>query len=129
LIETTLLSTVVYGGIVQFVVLEVWSQPMNPTTIAALALVTGIVNLRYILMGAALRVWLGSVPPRQIYPPLYTLTDSSWLLAMRHKTEGGSDFGVLAGAGLAFWVIWIATAPVGYLLGALMSNPQRFGLD
>ena len=129
LVETVLMSAVVYGGIVQFVILEVWAQPMTPTTIAALSLVTGIVNLRYILMGAALRPWLGALPSWQVYPPLYTMTDSSWLLAMRHRAEGGSDLGVLVGAGLAFWVIWIGTAPVGYLLGALMTNPQRFGLD
>lgn len=127
--EAVLMSTVVYGGIVQFVVLEVWAQPMTPTTVAALALITGIVNLRYILMGAALRPWLASMPAWQIYPPLYTMTDSTWLLAMRHRADGGSDFGVFVGAGLAFWAIWIATAPAGYLLGALMADPQRFGLD
>src|SRR5690242_13047477 len=60
ILEATLLSTVVYGGIVQFVVVEVWQQPLTPTTVAALAVLAGITNLRYILMGAALRLWLGS---------------------------------------------------------------------
>jgi len=82
-----------------------------------------------VLMGASLRPWLGGLPPAQIYPPLLLNTDSTWLIALRYRAEGGNDASVLLGAGLALWVIWVASTIAGYGLGNLIASPQRYGLD
>jgi predicted branched-subunit amino acid permease len=48
---------------------------------------------------------------------------------MQYRARGGTDFGIFVGSVLLFWVLWIAPIVVGYLLGAQISNPQRFGVD
>ena len=80
-------------------------------------------------MTAALRPWLGGLPAWQSYPALFVVTDPGWLIAMRYRSEGGADASILLGGGLALWMIWVASTVPGYLLGALVSDPQRLGLD
>jgi predicted branched-subunit amino acid permease len=59
----------------------------------------------------------------------FFLVDASWIIGMRHRAEGGNDVGVFLGSGVFLWVVWVlATAP-GYLAGALIPDPKRFGLD
>ena len=48
---------------------------------------------------------------------------------MRYRAEGGGDASIYAGAGLALWAVWVAAAVPGYLLGAFMQDPTRFGFD
>jgi predicted branched-subunit amino acid permease len=92
-------------------------------------MVTGIVNARFILMGATLRPWLGALPQWQAYAALNATVDATWLIAMRYRAEGGADASVYVGAGLALWVVWVTSAIPGYLLGAFISDPKRFGFD
>lgn len=129
LLEATLMSALVYAGASQFVALEMWSDITTFTGIAAIGLVTATVNMRFILMTAALRPWFGKLPAWQSYPTLFTVTDPGWLIAMGYHTAGGRDAAILVGGGLAFWLLWIASAVPGYLLGALVSDQKTFGFD
>ena len=129
LLEATLMSALVYAGASQFVALEMWSDIGTFTGIAAIGLVTATVNMRFILMTAALRPWFGKLPAWQSYPTLFTVTDPGWLIAMGYHTGGGRDAAILVGGGLAFWLLWIASAVPGYLLGALVSDQKTFGFD
>ncbi len=36
---------------------------------------------------------------------------------------------IYLGAGLALWAIWVAAVIPGYLLGAFIKDPTRFGFD
>jgi 4-azaleucine resistance transporter AzlC len=127
--ETVLMSAMVFGGSSQLVALEVWTSPLTLTTVLSIAAVTAIVNARFILMGASMRPWLGALPPWQAYLPLTLTVDASWLVGMRYRGEGGADASVFAGAGLALWVNWVLASVLGYLLGAFVSDPKRFGFD
>jgi len=127
--EAVLMSALVYGGASQLVALEVWTNPLTFSTIVSLAIVTAIVNARFILMGATLRPWLSAFPPWQAYAALNGTVDATWLVAVRYRAEGGSDASVFAGAGLTLWVVWVASAIPGYLLGAFIADPKRFGFD
>jgi branched chain amino acid efflux pump len=129
LTETTLMSALVFAGASQLVAMEIWSNPMTSALVATVAVVTGVVNMRLLLMTASLRPWLGPVPAWQSYPTLLLTTDASWLIAVRYRAEGGSDASVLLGAGLVLWLLWVPTSALGYLLGALITEPARFGLD
>jgi predicted branched-subunit amino acid permease len=82
-----------------------------------------------LLIGASLRPWLGPLPSWQAYPMLHLSTDPGWLIAMRYRAEGGNDAAVFLGAGLLVWAVWMAATTVGYLMGALVSDPRRIGLD
>ena len=127
--EAVLMSALVYGGASQLVAMEVWSSPLTLSTVVSLAVVTGIVNARFILMGATLRPWLDGLPPWQAYAALNGTVDATWLIATRYRSEGGSDVSVFAGAALALWVVWVGSAVPGYLLGAFIADPKRFGFD
>lgn len=129
LLEATLMSAVVYAGASQFVALEMWPDIATFSGIAAIGLVTAAVNMRFILMTAALRPWFGALPVWQSYPALFTITDPGWLIAMNYHRKGGRDAAILVGGGLAFWVLWVASTVPGYLLGALVSDQKTFGLD
>ena len=127
--QTVLMSALVYGGASQLVGLEVWASPLTLATVVSLGIVTAIVNARFILMGATLRPWFAPLPQWQAYAALNGTVDATWLVAVRYRAEGGSDCAVFAGAGLALWVVWVASAVPGYLLGAFIADPKRFGFD
>src|SRR4051812_6148212 len=65
--EAVLMSALVYGGASQLIGLEIWTSPLTLSTIVSLAVVTAIVNARFILMGATLRPWFGALPQWQAY--------------------------------------------------------------
>jgi predicted branched-subunit amino acid permease len=129
LAETVLMSALVFGGASQLVAMEVWKSPITLASVVSLAVVTAIVNSRFILMGATLRPWFGSLPPWQVYPALNATVDATWLVATRYRAEGGSDAAVFVGAGLALWVVWVGFAIPGYLLGTVIADPKQFGFD
>src|SRR3712207_670926 len=65
-------------------------------------------------------------PPRSKHFPYTTLFRS---IGTRYRARGGADLGILFEAGFALWVAWsLATLP-GFLAGALVSEPARYGID
>lgn len=129
LLEATLTSALVFAGASQLVAMEIWTVPMSAGTAVTLALIVGVVNLRLVLMSASLRPWLGPLPAVKVYPTLLLTTDTSWIISIRHRAEGGSDASVMIGSGLTFWVFWILPTMAGYLFGGFIPDPKRFGLD
>jgi predicted branched-subunit amino acid permease len=127
--DTVLMNALVFAGAAQLVAIEVWTNPMTLGTVASLAALTAIVNARFVLMGASLRPWMGALPAWQVYPPLLLTTDATWIVGMRYRAEGGGDASIYAGAGLALWALWTAAVVPGYLLGAFITDPARFGFD
>ena len=129
LLEATLMSALVYAGASQFVALEMWPDIATYSGIAVVGLITATVNMRFVLMSAALRPWFGTLPSWQNYPALFTITDPGWLIAMDYHARGGRNAAILVGGGLTFWLLWVVSAVPGYLLGALVSDQKAFGLD
>ena len=129
LTDAVLMNALVFAGAAQLVAIEVWTNPMTLGTIASIAALTAIVNARFVLMGASLRPWMGSLPAWQVYPPLLLTTDATWIVGMRYRAEGGGDASIYAGAGLALWALWTVAVVPGYLLGAFITDPARFGFD
>jgi predicted branched-subunit amino acid permease len=127
--EAAAMSAFVFSGSAQLVGMEIWSNPVTVGMILTLAAASLVVGLRLVLMGASLQPWLGGLPPTKIYPALLLNTDSTWLIALRFREEGGNDPSVLVGAGLAQWITWVASSMAGYALGNLITRPERFGLD
>jgi 4-azaleucine resistance transporter AzlC len=128
-VEAAAMSALNFAGAAQFVAADIWTWPMTGATILALALVSAIVNMRFVLISASLRPWLGGLPARQTYPALAVLTEPGWLIALRYRAEGGGDAATLLGSGLALWLIWIAGTAAGWMIGAAVSDHQRYGLD
>jgi predicted branched-subunit amino acid permease len=129
LMETTLMSALVFGGASQLVALEIWTPRFGWAALMTVALVTATVNLRYFLMTASMRPWFAGLPAWQVYPALLFTVDANWLVAMRYHAEGGRDPGIYVGCGGTLWLLWVAGTVPGHVLGGLISDPGRYGLD
>jgi predicted branched-subunit amino acid permease len=127
--ETVAMSAFVYAGASQMISLELWQKAWSPTALATLALVTATVNARYVLMGASLQPWTRGAPTGRTLAGLFFLVDANWLVGTRYHAEGGRDLGIVLGAGLLSWVVWVAATIPGYWFGSLVSEPKRYGLD
>lgn len=129
LLETILMSATVFAGMSQVIVVEGWPERLTLPAIASAALVAGMVGMRFLLIGASLRPWLGTSAALKVYPTLYLLTEPNWLLSMRYRTDGGTDPAFLLGSGVIVWIFWVVSAAPGYWLGASVADPKVFGLD
>lgn len=129
LFEAVLMSAVVFAGVSQLVAMELWRPEWSWGAIAGLAVVTATVNARMVLQGAALQPWLAPYPKALNALHLFFFTDANWLIGTRYHAEGGRDLGVLVGAGLALWIVWIGATVPGFLLGSLVEDPRRYGID
>jgi branched chain amino acid efflux pump len=129
LAEAMLMSSIVFAGAAQLVVMEAWTQSFTVGALLAVALVTATVNMRYVLMAASLRPWFGQLPTWQGYGSMLLIVDANWIIAMRYRADGGADVGIFLGSSLMLWAFFVAGTAPGYLLGALVADPKRFGLD
>ena len=81
-------------------------------------------------MGASLRPWLGPLPAWQVYPALLLTTDANWIVAhalSRRRRRRCLDLSP-APASRCGRCGSRPSIP-GYLLGAVMHDPKRFGID
>jgi len=127
--EAMLMSALVFAGAAQLVVMEAWTDSFTVGALLGVALVTATVNLRYVLMAASLRPWFGQLAPWQGYASMPLVVDANWIIAMRYRAGGGSDVGIFLGSSLVLWICFVAGTAPGYLVGALVADPKRFGLD
>ncbi len=124
--EAVLMSATVAAGTAQLVALEAWRHPLP---VAALVLTTLAINLRYVLLGAALGPWLAGLPRRARYGAALFLFDENWTLALGRFRAGERDAGVLLGSGVAMFAGWVGGTLLGSALGGRLPDPQRWGLD
>jgi predicted branched-subunit amino acid permease len=127
--ETLSMSAFVFAGMSQMVALEAWPTVWTWGAILNMAMLVAVVNSRMVLMGASLYPWLKHYNPGLNAGHLFFLTDVNWLVGTRHYSEGGRDLGVLIGAGVFGWAVWLVTTGVGFVLGGLVEEPRRFALD
>lgn len=126
LTETLLMSAIVFAGASQFVAIGLWAMPMP---IVAIILTTLVVNLRHILLSAALRAWFEGLSRLRAYGSLFFMVDESWALTIRHVRAGGRDRAFLFGAGFLMYGAWFTGSATGYLAGAAIGDLSRWGLD
>ncbi len=126
LVESCLMSSLVFAGASQFVALELWHSPLP---IATIILTTLVINLRHILMSAALSPWFLKLPPKIAYGYFFFLNDESWALTMGEFAKGKQKAGFFLGSGLTVFVAWVSATIVGQMLGSTVTNPAQWGLD
>lgn len=124
--EALVFSGWVYAGGAQMASLQTWADPVP---IASVCLVTLAMNARYLLLGATLRPWFGTLPAVQVYPTLFVLGDGNWALAMRERAQGRNDAAVLLGSGIVMWLSWILSTAAGHAFGQIMSSARIWGVD
>lgn len=126
LAEAVFMSATVLAGAAQLIVIELWTTPLPVGTILV---TTFIVNLRYVLMGAALRPWFSQLSPLKAYGSVFFTADENWALTMGELQSGSQQGAFLLGSGLAIWTFWIVATAVGALVGGAIGNLGQYGLD
>ncbi|HLZ56082.1 MAG TPA: AzlC family ABC transporter permease [Ktedonosporobacter sp.] len=127
--EVLLMSGLVCAGSAQFLAIKLWSVPLAAGAILPIIGTTLVVNLRYLLLGAALRPWFARLHPMPTYLSLFFMSDENWALTMREFTEGRRDAAFLLGGGLLLFVTWVSATVIGKLVGLAISDPVQWGLD
>jgi 4-azaleucine resistance transporter AzlC len=120
LLETLLMSGLVFAGTSQLVALELWSDPA-PVLAAGLAVL--VVNLRMAPMGAAVAPVLDRLNGWRLWGTLAVLVDNSFALTVAEMRAGRRDAGFLLGASLMMLANWLLMCAVGHGLGALVRLP------
>lgn len=126
LLEVLLMRGLVCAGSAQLIVLSLWAIPLP---IAAILLTTLIVNLRNLLLGAAISPWFSRISPLKAYTSIFFLGDENWALTMGEFAKGKRNAAFLLGSGLVLYVAWVGSTVVGRMLGDVVHDPARFGLD
>lgn len=129
--ETALMSASVFAGAAQFAAVSLWSAGASALQIVMTAFV---VNLRYLVMGASMARFLskrqGQPPTKAVLAALAAgLSDESYALSARHFAAHGPSARYLLAANSLLYVTWVSSSLLGALFGALVANPERFGLD
>jgi 4-azaleucine resistance transporter AzlC len=124
--EAMLMNLIVFAGAAQMASMDFWVYPLPVVTILITVL---LVNLRLVLLSAAMRPWLQTLPGRIVYPTLHFLSDEAWAVAMTKYREGERDGGLVLGCNLAIVFAWIPSVAIGHVVGSQVGDPAKLGLD
>jgi 4-azaleucine resistance transporter AzlC len=124
--EAQMMSVFVFAGASQFVALELWHSPLP---VAAIIITTLILNLRHVLMGAALSPWLKGLRRLHAYGSVFFMADENWALTLKEFNAGEQDRAFLIGSGFMIFSSWQIATLIGRALGGVIPDPAVFGLD
>ena len=125
-VETVLMSALVFSGAAQFLVLGLWAAPLP---VATVVLTTLVIGLRHLLMGAALAPWFSKLPRLKAYASVFFMADENWALTMSEFSKGRRDAAFLIGGGLVMFLSWTVSTLIGRTLGGAVRDPAQWGLD
>jgi branched chain amino acid efflux pump len=115
------MSATTFGGSSQFAAASVL-ETGGSAAVAILAAV--FLNARYVAMSIAVAsIFPGGRVRRLASSQL--IVDESWALAGR---SGRFEYGVLIGAGLLLYVVWVGGTALGTVIGDLL-DPEAIGVD
>ncbi len=117
------MSATTFAGSAQFAVVSVLSGAGSAAAAVAAAV---MLNARYAPIGISIAsAFRGPAPRRLVQSQL--IVDESWAMTLRRKA--GFDVHVLLGAGALLYLAWNAGTLIGLVLGDVVGDPNRLGLD
>lgn len=131
--EISLMSAMSFAGGADMATIQIWTWPPQ---ILLIALITFLINSRYILMSASITPYIQHLPKRTTLPMLFLLCDVVWVMSVadsnRREREGrkiGFSTPYFIGSGLTFYFSWVAFTLCGASLGPLLGNLKDYGFD
>lgn len=124
--EMLLMSSIVFAGSAQILAVSLWS---TPAPVAALALAALLINLRHVLMGASLAAKIGHFRPLTRALGAFVLTDEGWAICERRALGKQLTSAYYFGATLTLFCCWQGGTVTGTFLGALITDPEKWGFD
>jgi 4-azaleucine resistance transporter AzlC len=120
------MSLFVFAGASQFMAVSMMHNAIEPGVIIG---ATFMVNFRHVLMSASIAPYLKYWKPWQRVLFGGMLTDETFLLHSLNSNSGVLDFISAVALNSSLYISWTASNIVGYNLGAMIANPQVWGLD
>lgn len=109
--EATSMSILITSGAAQFLLLPYWNQ----SSIGLLILLTALISVRYLFLGAGVGVFFRGRPAIQTYPFLFFLFDENWALTLHQTRNNHFSLPYFLGAGVLLYFAWVT----GTLAGSL----------
>lgn len=125
-VESGLMSALVFAGASQFVALDGWTLPAPWLTLGLTALV---VNMRHGLMSVSLVRRLERFPRWAKPVVLFFMVDEIWAFAEARAERRPLTPAFYAGLVALFYPSWVAGTMAGAVLGGLLPDPKAYGLD
>lgn len=117
------MSATTFGGSAQFAVTSVLGDGGSAAAAIGAAV---MLNARYAPIGISVASSFKGPPLRRLLHA-QLIVDESWAVAL--KRRGAFDVRVLLGAGGLLYLTWNSGTAVGVLLGDVIGDPNRIGLD
>ena len=117
------LSVFVFAGAAQLVTI---SMVAAGSGFIAICLTILVITAQHLLYALILREHVSSLPFKKRLPVAFLLTDELFALSVGKKTY---NFAYLMGAGLCFYLTWIAFTVMGVVLAASIPNLADYHLD
>ncbi|NIK71666.1 AzlC family ABC transporter permease [Paenibacillus sp. BK720] len=126
-LEITLMSILIYAGSAQFIIA---GMVASQGSIAAIVFTVFIVNLRHLLLSAALSPYFRQLTAFKTVMIGTLLTDETFGVAMNKasNTRALSE-SWMNGLNVTAYLNWILATMAGAFLGQWITNPEKFGLD
>ncbi|HTH69827.1 MAG TPA: AzlC family ABC transporter permease [Candidatus Saccharimonadales bacterium] len=124
--EIVAMSVFVFAGASQFAMVQLFKDGIAwPLVVATVFLI----NLRHLLMAAALRPHFARVPVVRRLAAAYVLTDEAFAMAIGWFRRGRTELAYYATFAVALYILWNAATVIGMVLGPSIGEPRRFGVD
>ncbi len=122
-----ILSVVLYAGSGQFVLVNMWGAGFG---MASIIITVMIVNLRHLLMSAALSPHLVFLGRLQKALFAHELTDETFAVHIAAFSRGqATDATTLFACNLTAHFSWVAVSSLGAMFGSLLRDVRPYGLD
>lgn len=115
-----------FAGSAQFVMVEMWT---NPLPVVEIVVAVFVINLRYLLIGASLEPLFKGYGLSSKAAMMHFVADENWAVTMAEYRSRGADPYFLFGGGLLLGCAWSGSTIVGNVLGGFVVEPERYGLD
>jgi 4-azaleucine resistance transporter AzlC len=124
--QAGLMSLLCFTGAGQYIAIGVMQAGGAVFTIITANL---LVNLRYFLFSTSMVPHLKNVPPALATLLSYGLTDETYAVAMTRYQNHSATAAYMAGLNITAHIGWIGSSLAGALLGTLITNTDRIGLN
>lgn len=123
-VEVWAMSVLVFAGAAQFVAVPMIAAGASPLSVIV---TTYVVNMRHYLMAATLAPAFRAFPRRWLPLVAHVLNDESFAIAVTRSSPPNAW--LYLGSALAIASAFLGGVAVGTLLGGLVQDPERWGLD
>ena len=124
--QLLIMNLSIFAGSAQFVMVDMWLPPLPVVEIIFAVLV---LNMRYLLIGASLNPLFRGTSLGHKFLFMHLVADENWAMTMARYFKQPTTTWFLLGGGLCVLSAWCFGTLLGHRLGAVITNPERYGLD